>query len=65
MSAFQYAVNTNSLKGWKPADVAALVKRCGYDGIEWGFSADGDLNGAGQRDGRSHARSWARGGRVH
>ena len=42
MAQFRYAVNSNSLQGWRPADVASLVKRCGYEGVEWGFAPDGD-----------------------
>lgn len=35
---YKFSVNTNSLdKAMKPAAVASLVRRAGYDGIEWGL----------------------------
>ena len=41
MSDFRYAVNTNSLEGMSPAEVARLCAKLGYDGIEWGMSREG------------------------
>jgi len=44
MARFKYAVNTNSLQGLSPPEVAALCARLGYDGIEWGLPAADSLS---------------------
>jgi|GEM_PF-1039748 len=37
-SGFKFAVNTNALRNsLKPAEIAVLVKKAGYHGIEWGL----------------------------
>lgn len=38
VAAYRYSVNTNYLRAsMKPPQIAAMVKRLGYDGIEWGL----------------------------
>lgn len=43
MSEFTYSVNTNGLRQLPAGEAAALIKRCGYDGVEWGLPAEGEL----------------------
>jgi sugar phosphate isomerase/epimerase len=46
MANFRYSVNTNSLRGIPPVDVARLAKRAGLDGIEWGLPPAAELSPA-------------------
>lgn len=48
-SVFKYSVNTNSIRAFfKPAEMAAMFKKLGYEGVEWGLPGVADAAAAAQ-----------------